>query len=476
VTAAAVHGRRLVVAADARAAAGGIAPGMPLAAAQALVPDLAVVAADPQGDLAALGRLAGWAMQRHAPLVALDPPSGLWLDISGCAGLFGGERALLADLCRRLGRFGVAARAAVADTAGCAHALAHQPGPPLAVVPPGGQRAALAPLPVAALRLEPATVAALRALGFERIGQLLAVPRAPLARRFGLALFERLDQALGDLPEPLLPILPQRWPQQRLAFAEPLLTAEALAMAVERLVAALVARLAALGEGVRRLECRFHRLDGARPTIRVGTVAPSREVTRLVRLLLLRLETVAPEPGIEAMTLVATRTAPLSPRQEESGLGAAPPAADLSALVETLAARFGEAALYRAAPEAGGMPERTVGRVAALAPAAGAGWDAAFPRPARLLGRPEPVRAVALLPDLPPAMFQWRGRSFRVLRADGPERLQGEWWREAGHEADFPLSVRDYYLVETEGGGRYWLFRLGDGAAPAGWFLHGAFA
>ncbi|KPH66088.1 DUF6504 family protein [Novosphingobium sp. ST904] len=136
--------------------------------------------------------------------------------------------------------------------------------------------------------------------------------------------------------------------------------------------------------------------------------------------------------------------------------------------------------IFRVQPRESTMPEREVEDVPALSRATGTGWQDDLPRPSRMIVPPEPVEVMAMLPDHPPAMFIWRGKRHRVARADGPERLHGEWWREGGHEADTPYTVRDYFQVETSTGGRYWIFRLGDGersdTGPMRWFIHGAFA
>jgi protein ImuB len=200
---------------------------MALTHARAMVPGLAVVDADPEGDAAALARLAAWCL-RYSPLTAADPPDGVWIDITGCAHLHGGEAALRADLLERLaGGRGVHARAAVADTPGAAHAVARFRSAAAAVIAPDAHTAVMATLPAGALRLPPETVAALRRLGFDRVGQLADTARAPLVRRFGRLVALRLDQASGRVFEPIAPAVPDDMVTHRLSFVEPLLTAPA---------------------------------------------------------------------------------------------------------------------------------------------------------------------------------------------------------------------------------------------------------
>lgn len=481
VTAIPDHGRRIIASVDAAARALGVSAGMTVTKARALVPELDVVDADPEADFDDLRRLALWAGRRYSPHVAPDPPNGLWLDITGCASLFSTERALLKDLHRRVAASGLAVQLAVADTAGCAHGVArYVPAGRPVTIESGEQRKAMALLPIASLRLDAQIVEGLRKLGFERIEQLIGEPRGPIAKRFGRDVYRRLDQALGFAPEAIEPIFPARVPRARRALLEPIATAEAFAQVIHDLVRDLVGQLVTDGTGARRIDCYFHRVDGHIQAIRVGTAAPSRDAKHLTKLLAAKIETIEPGLGVEVMMLVAPLVEPLGARQTEVMATGSKRGPDLAALVDALANRFGQRRLYRTHPQASIMPERSIGAAPALAKAAGQDWDDDLPRPSRMLIPPEPVDVTAMLPDHPPAMFIWRRKRYRVLQADGPERLQGEWWREGGHEAAQPQSVRDYFQVEVEGGGRYWLFRLGDGERPASgpmrWFIHGAFA
>jgi protein ImuB len=336
---------------------------MPLAHAQALVPGLCVAEANPAGDAAALRRLAAWCL-RYAPLTAADPPEGVWLDVTGCAHLFGGEAAMLADMTARLARAGISVRAAVADTPGAAHAMARYGKCP--IVPQGRSAQALASLPAAALRLTPETAAALRRLGLERIGALAAAPRGPLARRFDPALLTRLDQALGRVPEPLTPVLSPEAVQHRLGFVEPLLAAEAFADAIDALADSVCATLARRGLGARRLDLVFERVDATTQAVRVGLARPTRAPRHLARLLAERLDTVDPGLGVEAMRLIVSLAEALAPVQARALAEDEP--ADLAALVDRLRNRFGAHLVYRIEPVESDVPERSARRVPALAP------------------------------------------------------------------------------------------------------------
>lgn len=355
---------------------------MTVTKARTFAPELEIVDAEPDADAEGLRRLALWAGARYAPLVAPDLPDGLWLDVTGCAALFSTERALLKDLHRRTAAFGLSLQIAVADTAGCAHAVArHVPAGRPVTVEPGDHREAISLLPIAALRLEPATVDGLRKLGFDRIEQLIGAPRGPLAKRFGRGLHRRLDQALGNLPEPIEPVFPEHTPGARRGFMEPIATPEAFGRVIGDLVVDVVDQLVLVGKGARRLDCLFHRVDGHVQAVRVGTATASRDVRDLAKLLRAKVESIEPGLGIEAMTLVVPLAEPMAAQQGDSleALGRTGP--DLSILVDALTNRFGGGSLHRAAPRAGAMPERSVDRPPAMAPARDAVWDDDLPRP-----------------------------------------------------------------------------------------------
>jgi protein ImuB len=466
--------RRVVTAANAAATGLGLHAGMPAAKAQALVPGLIVRDADPAGDGAALTRLALWVMQRFAPIAAADPPDGIVLDTTGADHLHGGEEAMLDALVKRLAMSGVTAQAAIADSWGAAHAFARFVARPICIAPPGRGPSMLAPLPLAALRLPGGMASDLRVLGFERIGDLMGQPRAPLTQRFGPELCRRLDQALGKIDEPIEPIREAEIVMGRRVFGEPIGAAETIARYIGKLVAALCRELEEKGLGARRLDLLFHRVDNTRAAIRVGTAKPVRDVKRLTRLLSEKIETVDPGFGIEIMELAAVLAEPLRERQTVSSL-AEETEPDISDLIDILANRVGENNLRRFVPVQSDVPERSVASVPPLAPETGATWESEWPRPPRLLPRPEPVETMALLPDNPPVWFTWRGVRRRVKRADGPERIRGEWWK---RDAEM-TTVRDYFRVEDETGERYWLFRSGDGERQTSgsqrWFLHGIF-
>ena len=352
------EGSRLVVhAADAAALALGVYPGMAVSQAQAMLPGLRVETADPEADVAALRGLTAWCL-RFSPLVSPCPPDGVWIDSSGCAHLFGGEAALLQTIVARLAQAGIAARAAVAGTPGCAHAVARYGA--AAIVAPGDVAAAMATLPVASLRLEPGVADALRLLGFDQVGQLMAAPRAPLARRFGATALRRLDQALGRAPEPLEPISPPEQCRVRQGFPEPIATPEDLARVTALLAEALCEKLLRRQLGATQLDLVFHRVDGVAQCVRVGTAAPSRDAAHLTRLLSAQIETVDPGFGIEQVVLAASRAGALGARQGISDLAADAAEVDLTPLVDTLVNRLGPERVFCARVAESEVPERSI--------------------------------------------------------------------------------------------------------------------
>lgn len=465
-----VGSRRVIRAVCAAAQEAGLHVGMAQAQAQALVPNLHVVEAAPDEDEASLRELARWAIG-YSPVVAPDPPDGLWIDIAGVAHLFGSEEELLSELTSRLTRQGIAAKAAVADAPGAAWAVARYGAG--GVVPTGRMVDAVATLSIRALRIAPDTLNALHRLGIERIGQLAAMPRAPLVRRFGRDVALRLDQALGHAFEPITPLIPKEAPVASRAFVEPVARLEDLKGVLLRLAKDLCRQLERRGEGARRLDLLFQRVDQKSACLRVGTARANRDAAHLARLFDERLQTIDPGFGIEEMVLVASKVEPLTETQiyaqnlgeEDTG------EADMGSLVDRLGARIGMRRVYRLAPVQSLVPERMARRIPALAPPTGSVWPEKLPRPTRLLDPPEPVVATALLPDHPPAFFVWRKVRYKVAKADGPERITPEWWN--GDKSSF---ARDYYRVETEQGGRFWIFRDAPTAEGGRWWMHGFFS
>jgi protein ImuB len=495
VLAAEVSGTPRVTAANAAAEHDGIRIGEALADARAKTENLQVRAADPAADDAALRRLALWATRYTPAVAAFDEKSGrdgLFLDVAGASHLFGGEASLIDDLATRLAQIGLPARTAIAATAGVAWALARF-GKPGTILAAGQEGAALAALPIEALRLTGETRKTLRRLGFRRVGALLDNPRAPFAARFERELLKRVDQALGRTADPLSYILPPPVYHSLRYLMEPLTAQEAVVAVARRLMQDIVHALTRDGVGARTLRLALYRVDGGAQSLDIGLTRPTRSATHVARLIALKLERAGEIPaetldagfGFEAVGLAVTTAERIEPGQGELAVGlderaAAPIDERCAELIDGLAQRLGPRSVQRLAAVASHLPERAETLTscdACAAAAASSPWpaaDQARPRPLLMFARAEPAEVMAQVPEGPPRRFRWRGVLHAVARAQGPERIATEWWR-SGASA----PTRDYYLVEDDAGRRFWLFREGlyarETTAPR-WFVHGLFA
>ncbi|MCO8144760.1 DNA polymerase Y family protein [Rhodovulum tesquicola] len=509
-------GAQILASLNAEAEAAGLRRGQPLRDALAICSGLITRPADPPGEAAFLDGLARWA-GRFSPWVAAEPPEGLVLDITGCAHLFGGEEGMIDALRTDCGDLGLSLRAGLADTRGAAWALArfagvqaapHRSGdaiaqearatraraakravwqrrpdlpqgaPPPRIAPPGQTRAALAPLPLAALRLPPDMVEGLARLGLRQVGDVLGLPRAPLVRRFGRDLPRRIDQALGIEAEPVSPLRPAPRFAVRLTLPDPIgLEADILA-GIDRLLPALCARLAEAGRGARRVRLQALRCDHGVETVELGLAQAVAQPERIRPLLALKLRALEAGPGIDRLRLEAPVTEPVHARQHAGHAEAARDAlarggagTALADLIGRIGARVGLDALTRVAPAESHIPEKGWQVLAAAWSEPAADWPARTrPRPL-LLFPPEPVTA----PDrpAPPDRFRWRRRDFASLGATGPERIAPEWWLD---DPAWRSGPRDYWRVDTAEGLRLWLYYAHGGEMSSGWFCQGQFA
>jgi protein ImuB len=504
----------------------GIAIGDPVTDARAKADSLQVRAADSDADDAALRRLTLWAT-RYTPTASpwcRDPwneesgADGFFLDIEGAAHLFGGEENLLADLAGRLNRFGLPARLAIAATPGMAWALSHFNAASQSILPSGNEAAAIAAMPIEALRLSGESRAVLRRLGFKSVGTLMDKPRAPLAARFSDALLRRLDQALGRIDEPLIPVTTPPVYHSLNYLLEPIISQQAILARACRLMQNLVHALVRDQVGARALRLSLYGLDGAVETIDIGLTAPTRSVAHVARLIDLKLDALAARQdtgfGFETIGLAVTRVAPMPARQIDSNIDSrlqlratAENDDDIAALIDALRQRLGSNRVRQFEAVPSHIPERAEkltevnGDTFQSAPP---GSEDSYrpladdkPRPLLLLPQAEPAEVTALVPEGPPRRLRWRGVTYDIAGAQGPERIAEDWWRSpllsahsrnSGNPAPGPCLrgderqsdlTRDYYLVEDGEGHRFWLYReglYGRETAAARWFVHGLFA
>ncbi len=511
---------QVIVSLSAAASEAGLTPGQPLRDAQAMCPELITRLQAPLAEAAFLKNLRRWA-GKFSPWVAEEPPEGLVVDLTGCAHLFGGEEALLAQAEADCADLGLTVRAGIADTAGAAWALARYAGrasgssrsgddidqearatrsraarrrhwekggpaprtPPVhaaagRIAAPGQARQAIAPLPVAALRLEDQAVTDLVRLGLRRVEDLAGQPRASLARRFGAMTVRRLDQAMGVEPEPITPAKPPDHFAVRLTLPDPIGLEEDVLAAIDRLLPRLAERLEDKGRGARVVRLEAQRVDRGTAVIEVGLARPSANPDRIRPLLALKVGDIDAGFGIDRIRIVAPVTEPVHAHQHRGHLEAARDGAHrikggapLDDLVGKLGARVGLDAITRLHPADSHIPEKTALVLGAAWSEPAQGWpDPPGPRPV-LLWRPEMVTA----PDVPalPERFRWRRRNLGVVAAVGPERIAPEWWLD---EPDWRTGLRDYWRVTTDAGEVLWLYFAHGATMSAGWFCQGKFA
>ncbi len=464
------HGRMVISAANIKAETLGVYAGMVVADARAMISSLQVLDDKPALSNKLLTGIAEWCI-RFTPAVAIDEPDGLILHVTGCAHLWGGEEKYLREIGNRLAAFGYDNRVAMADTIGTAWGIARFGQGPL-IIEPGQQTAALLSLPAAALRIEPIIVERLEKLGLGQVNNFINIPGPSLRRRFGPQLLQRINQALGQEEEWITPVQPIECYQERLPCMEPIVTATGIEIALTRLLDTLCQRLKQEQKGLRSASFKGYRMDGKIEKIEIGTNRPSCNAIHLFKLFENKIDSIEPALGIELFTLEALKLEDLTNVQENlwennGGLGDA----GLSELLDRIAGKIGAASINRYIPDEHYWPERSYRIAASVNEKLQTVWRIGRPRPLQMLSRPQPIEVTAPIPDYPPMMFRYKGKLHKIIKADGPERIEQEWWLQNGQH-------RDYYYVEDEAGKRFWLFRSGhyDAAKSYQWFIHGFFA
>jgi protein ImuB len=445
-----------------------IFPTMVVADARAIVPSLQVIDDDPELSNKLLQRIAVWAL-RYTPIISVHSPDCIVLDSSGCSHLWGGEEKYLETIVKRLNVLGYHVHAALADTIGAAWAVAHY-GKKISIVERGQQKFALLNLPPEALRIENETTERLNKLGLTNIRYLINMPGFVLQRRFGSQFTIRLKQALGYTDENIILVHSKELYEERLDSLEPIITRTGIEIALNKLLQTLCDKLQKEQKGLRIAIFKCFRIDNKIQTIEIGTNKPSHNATHLFKLFEIKLGTIEPALGIELFTLEAQRIEDAAAVQEnlwQRNIGLEN--INLSELLDRFNGKFGNC-VHRYIPDEHHWPERSIKHAASLNEISTAAWNVDRPRPLQLLSKPEYINVTAPVPDYPPLNFRYKGKLHKVTKADGPERIESEWWLEPGQH-------RDYYIVEDEEGHRFWLFRLGHYSDSSyQWFLHGFFA
>lgn len=463
------HGRMMITAANICAEQNSIHAGMVLADARAILPDLEV--ADDIGDLEIrlLKKLATWCI-RFTPFTCVDLPDGILLDASGCAHLWGGEINYINDITKKLNDRGYDVNIAMSDTIGLSWGLARYAGGSL-VVKSEDHIDCLMNLPPEALRVDESSIERLHKLGLHKVGQFIRIPRKSLRRRFGKEFISQLDKAIGSEIEVIEPIHPPEPFSERLPCMEPIVTAIGIEIALKELLEKLCLRLQQDQKGIRNVILRCFRVDGKTEEVSIATSRPSHHVDHLFKLLSVKLSGIEPALGIELFALDATKVEEHLPEQSGMwGVSADHVDTQVSELIDRLANRVGMNSFKRYLPSEHYWPERSVRTATNLHEEKTIEWPIDKRRPVHLLAVPEKIEVTAPIPDYPPMLFRLKGKVHQVVKADGPERIEQEWWIQRGQH-------RDYYCVEDESGCRYWLFRLGHYHDKTyQWFLHGYFA
>ena len=461
-------GKVVVTSANHLALAAGIVPSMSLADARAITPSLERQDEQPELPAKLLSRLAEWCL-RFTPHVSTDLPDGLILDVTGCSHLWGGDVPYLDTIIKRIKLRGYDIQVAMADTIGAAWAIARYSKS--CVVSEGMHGEILKNLPPQALRIDREIVERLHKLGLHFIGQFSSISRSTLRRRFGNELLTRMDQIFGREEESFVPLFPPEPYQERLPCMEPIVTGTGIEIALTTLLKKLCYRLEQEHKGVRKINFKAYRVDGKIEEVRVETSKSTHNLKHLFKLFLTKLQSIEPALGIELFILEISRVEDCYPVQEKiwEGSGGLHDVR-LAELIDRLGSRFGLQSIHRYIPAEHYWPERSYKLATGLTEEPAHSWKENLARPLYLLGKPQVILVTAPIPDYPPMLFRYKGVLHKITKADGPERIEQEWWLQEGQH-------RDYYYVEDESGCRYWLFRLGHYDDPSfQWFIHGYFA
>lgn len=475
----------------------GVTPGVTAAQARALLPVRCEVIQqehEPEHDCAALHRLAQWAI-RFTPVVAVDEPDGLMLDITGCESIYHGEDRLRERIWKAINAIGLRCQVATGPTPGSAWALAHYGGQPIADVQRGDLHGALADLPIRALRLEDSTCEALREVAIDRIGHLFPLARKDVAQRFGGELMLRLDQALGEAVEYIEPIRPADPVEVEYALAGPTTQSEAITALTKELLGQVCNMLENRESGARAITLRLDRGRHDAPVIlAISLSRPSRCPRHLWTLLAHQVENANLGDGVEGMRLTVARCDRIAhiqsaiacndgqkrwAAQEDDAM-----AQDrIGELVDVLSTRLGAGNVLCADLVQSHIPTRAFAyqEAASVPPGRGKAWEVVgqWPdRPTRLLFAPEPIEVIALTPDGPPVRVHWRGMDHAIYAYEGPERIACEWWRNGSRASPGMLIADcDYFKVALPDGRCLWMrrdnAREGAGGGTGRWSLVG---
>ena len=423
----------------------GIVAGLSIAAALALDSEISIRLRDECAEAAALRNIALWAGQ-WTSTISIEPPAGVLLEVSACLNYFGGLESLLNRIDSGLAEIGFPGVIATAPTVGAASLFARA-GRGIAIQEREALEREVGALPVELLWGETPTT--LAGIGVRTIGELLALPREGIARRFGQSLLDEIDRARGMLPDarPMF-VAPERYHGQ-IELPSPVDDAEALLFALKRLVVELAGFLRGRGAGVTRLTCDLVHED-AKPTSIVLGLSSTRQADHILNVLRERLSREQLPDRVEAIRLISEEISPLRIREGDFFPGADRNTEAGAQLVERLRARLGENAVRSLALHADHRPED------AWRYKSDAAADATHPSS-------RPLRPLWLLPE--PQALEGEPAAEEMKLLSGPERIETGWW-------DGKEIGRDYFVGRDAKGSELWLYRDRGGR----WFVHGIFA
>lgn len=464
-----IRGKKIITATNKVSSLEGINRGISVADAKTMVPDLQVFDEQPGMINKILTELGKWCI-RFTPIVSIDLPDGLILDSSGCSHLWGGEKKYISTLLKRLHENGYNCQVAISDTIGTSWAIAryHSISP---LIETNKQLDALLPLPPVALRLNTNIIDRLHKLGLNTIGKFIQMPRSVLRRRFGEELLLKIGQALGHKEESIVPLIIKPPYEEQLWCIEPVKTRKAIEIAIKKLLEELCLKLNKEGLGIRYAILKGYRIDGKTTQIEIGTNQATTLIPHLCKLFELKIAFFSPGLGVELFTLYASKVENLLITQEELWYRQnSQNPQKLSLLLDKIAGKIGQQSIRRYLPESHYWPERSLRKAISLSEQTECVWRNTQARPIEILDKPQPILVTAPVPDYPPLNFRYMGELHVIKKADGPERIEREWWLDKGEH-------RDYYILENEKGQRYWVFRSGHyHEENSDWFLHGFFA
>ncbi|MGB6229800.1 MAG: DNA polymerase Y family protein [Litorimonas sp.] len=451
----------------------GVRPGLSVTDAHAICPDLLTEGSDPVRDARLLSALRVWA-DRFSPRVALDPPDGLVLDVSGCAHLFGGEVRFATLVRQEVEDLHVKARVAIANTRRAARGFARFGGEATLVTDAQREHVSVARLPIAALDLDASVQTDLRRIGVETIGDLSQFKSSELARRFSMRVPAALDEIFGHRFDPVVPSARPPAFAARMTLPEEIAHVEAVMNMLERLSDRVCQRLTERGYAARGFALSLSCVDGATHELSISFAVPTRTVEPILRQFRRPVEALRMDFGAERFRLVALHAETFQERQIQAGDATEAGRDAVARALTTLGNRLGFDRIVRPVAGADNAPERETAFALLVGERTQTPTDPrAYPRPEIVI---TPYRLHVTSKGRPPRAFSYQGEDFKTCMSEGPERIAPFVWDEPRHP--FEARLRDYWRVRVSGASNgprlFWLMHFPH-HPEEGWYLCGEF-